>query len=67
MKTHAIHWKSRVTGTLGTGTKLFEREEAEHLAAELNERFPDIDHKAVLHAPGPVEPAVSEPVTPLKE
>ena len=64
MKTHAIHWKSRDTGTIGTGTKLFEKGEAEHLAAELNEKFPDIDHKAVLHTPGPVEPAVSGPAPP---
>ena len=62
MKTYAIHWKSRVTGTIGTGTKLFEREEAEDLAEELNDKFPDIDHKAVLHTPGPVEPAVSGPL-----
>jgi len=32
MKTHAIHWKSSVTGTRGTGTKRFEKEEAERLA-----------------------------------
>ena len=61
MKTHSIHWKSRDTGTVGTGTKLFEREEAEHLAEELNEKFPDIDHKAVLHTPRPVEEPVSGP------
>jgi hypothetical protein len=65
MNTYAIHWKSSVTGSVGTGTKRFEKEEAEHLAAELNEKFPDIDHKAVLHTPGPVEPAVSEPAPPL--
>jgi hypothetical protein len=64
MKTHAIHWKSRVTGTVGTGTKLFEKEEAEHLAGELNEKFPDIDHEPVIHAPEPIQPAASEPVTP---
>jgi len=65
MKTHAIHWKSKVTGTIGTGTKLFEKEEAEHLAVELNEDFPDIDHEAMLHTPGPVEPADSGPSQPL--
>jgi hypothetical protein len=67
MKTHAIYWKSRASGTIGTGTKLFEKEEAEHLAAELNEKFPDIDHKAMLRTPGPVEPADSGPSQPLKE
>jgi hypothetical protein len=53
MKTYAIHWKSSVTGTIGTGTKRFEKEEAERLATELNQSYPDIDHEAV----GPVPPA----------
>ena len=64
MKTHAIYWKSRATGTVGTGTKLFEKEDAEHLAEELNDKFPDIDHKAVLHTPVSVEPAGSGPAPP---
>ena len=37
MKTHAIFWKSAVSGQIGTGKKLFEKEEAERLATELNE------------------------------
>ena len=45
MKTHAIYWKSAVSGQIGTGPKLFEKKEAERLAAELNEDYPDIDHK----------------------
>ena len=65
MKTYAIHWKSTVTGTIGTGTKRFEKGEAEHLAEELNAKFPDIDHKAVLRTPGLVEPADSGPSQPL--
>jgi hypothetical protein len=36
MKTHAIRWKFPVSGKIGTGTKLFEKEEAEHLAKDLN-------------------------------
>jgi len=47
MKTHIIHWVSLVTGGIGTGKKLFEKEEAEQLAVELNSSYPDIDHKAV--------------------
>lgn len=47
MKTHVIHWKSISNGRIGTGTKLFEKEEAEHLAIELNEGYPDIVHEAV--------------------
>lgn len=61
MKTHAIHWKSTVNGTRGTGTKLFEKKEAERLATELNEGYPDIDHEAVIPVPAAAEPAVAEP------
>ena len=57
MKTHAIHWKCSRTGAIGTGTKLFEKEEAELLAAELNEDYPDIDHDAVVPEPMPTEAA----------
>jgi len=57
MKTYAIHWKSSVTGTIGTGTKLFEKKEAERLATELNESYPDIDHEAVIPVPPAPEPA----------
>jgi hypothetical protein len=64
MKTHAIHWKSTVSGKIGTGTRLFEKEEAERLATELNQDYPDIDHTASLHTPGSVEPAVSGPAPP---
>ena len=51
MKTHAIHWKSTVTGTIGTGTKRFEKEEAERLANELNESYPEIFHEAIIPSP----------------
>ena len=61
MKTYAIHWKSSVTGTIGTGTKLFEKKEAERLAAELNEGYPDIDHEAVIPVPAAAKSAVAEP------
>ena len=60
MKTHAIHWKSTVSGKIGTGTRLFEREEAERLATELNEDYPDIDHDAVIPVPPSAEPALAE-------
>ena len=60
MKTHAIHWKSTVSGSIGTGTKLFAKGEAERLAAELNEKYPEIDHEAVIPAPPSAEPAVVE-------
>jgi len=64
MKTYAIHWKSGVTGTSGTGTKLFEKEAAERLAKELNEQFPDIHHKAVIPVPRAAEPAIPGQLSP---
>jgi hypothetical protein len=47
MKTHTIHWKSLSNGRIGTGTFVFEREEAERLAEELNRDYPGIHHEAV--------------------
>ena len=61
MKSHVIHWKSSSNGSIGTGTKLFEKEEAEHLATELNESYPDIVHEAVLPVPLVPEAAAAEP------
>ena len=61
MKTHAIHWKSSVSGSIGTGTKRFEKVAAERLAAELNESYPEIDHEAVIPAPSAAEPPAAEP------
>jgi hypothetical protein len=61
MKEYAIHWKSSVVGTAGTGTKRFEKEEAERLAAELNERYPDIHHEAVIPTPKPDNRDATEP------
>ncbi|SPE61821.1 hypothetical protein SBV1_770020 [Verrucomicrobia bacterium] len=61
MKTHAIHWKSTVSGSTGTGTKRFEKDEAERLATELNQDYPDIDHEAVIPASPAAQPAVLEP------
>jgi hypothetical protein len=60
MKTHSIHWESTVSGSIGTGTKLFAKEEAERLARELNQKYPDIDHEAVIPVPRSAEPAVVE-------
>ena len=64
MKTHAIYWKSNITGGVGTGTKRFEKKAAESLAAELNEEYPDIHHEAVIPAPRAPEPVVVEPAPP---
>ena len=61
MKTHAIHWKSTVNGSSGTGKKLFEQAEAEHLATELNGSYRDIVHEAVIPVPPAPESASAEP------
>jgi hypothetical protein len=66
MKTHAIQWKSSTTGTAGIGTKLFEKDEAERLAAELNENFPEIHHIAVVPAPA-AESAFPQPAQPTDD
>jgi hypothetical protein len=60
MKTHAIFWKSVVSGQIGTGTKRFEKEDAERLATELNNDYPDIVHEAVIPVPTAVEAEVAE-------
>ena len=44
-KMYVIHWKSQVNGRAGTGTKLFDRNEAESLIAELNREYPQIHHE----------------------
>ncbi len=46
-KTCVIQWKSTVNGRTGRGTKLFDREEAERLVAELNQEYPHILHECV--------------------
>ena len=56
MKTYAIRWTSPVSGKVATGTKRFNREEAEQLAAELNQQYPAIEHEVVLAGPLPEEP-----------
>ena len=61
MKTYAIHWKSNVTGTTGTGTKLFEQKKAERFATELNEDYPDFDHEAVIPVHVAAKSAVAGP------
>ncbi len=46
-KSYVIQWKSAINGRTGKGTKLFEREEAQRLADELNQEYPDIQHEPV--------------------
>jgi len=53
--TYVIQWRSTVNGRAGRGTKVFGREEAERLADELNQEYPQIHHEAVKHQ-APDEP-----------
>ncbi len=58
-KTYVIEWKSRINGRAGRGTTLFDGEEAEVLAEELNRDYPEIEHQplntmAVEHSHEPV-------------
>jgi hypothetical protein len=46
-KTYVIHWTSKLNGRVGQGAALFEKDEAERLAGELNRDYSDIHHQAV--------------------
>jgi len=61
-KFYAIQWKSKVNGRAGRGTKLFELEEADRLAEELNREFPKIHHESVPTS-SPEEP-ITERINP---
>ncbi len=46
-KKYIIQWTNTANGRAGRGTKLMEQAEAERLAGELNEEYPQIRHEAV--------------------
>jgi hypothetical protein len=52
-----IQWKSKINGRAGKGSKVFSRQEAEQLVAELNQEYPEIQHELIT-APA------NEPETP---
>ncbi|HSU54471.1 MAG TPA: hypothetical protein VLT36_10455 [Candidatus Dormibacteraeota bacterium] len=58
---YVIQWKSKVNGRAGKGTKLFEKQEAERLAEELNGQYPQIEHQAVPFEPPRHQEEPSEP------
>ncbi len=58
-----IQWKSNVNGSAGRGTKLFERDEAERLAEELNDEYPQIEHEVAEIPPAEPEPAKEQAPT----
>ena len=45
--TYAIAWSAKLRASSGQGKKLFTRNEAERLADELNQDFPNFIHEAV--------------------
>jgi hypothetical protein len=47
---YIIQWKSKVNGRAGRGTKVFELDEAQQLAQELNQEYPEIDHEVAESA-----------------
>ena len=62
-KMYVIQWKSKVNGRAGRGTKQFEFEEAQELAEELNQEYPDIHHETqeVQPSASPQHPQPAEP------
>jgi len=46
-KTYVIGWKSKSEPRWGQGKKLFTREEAQALAAEMNQDYPAFIHEAL--------------------
>lgn len=45
---YVIQWKSKDDARIGRGPKRFGKEEAERLAEELNQEYPQMEHTAVL-------------------
>ena len=46
-KTYVIQWKSKINGRAGRGTRHFSLQEAERLATELNQEYPNIHHETL--------------------
>ena len=64
-KMYAIQWKSKANGRSGRGTRLFERQEAEQLVANLNRQYPQIDHELCeVETPADASPEASAMPTP---
>ena len=57
---YVVQWKSKQNGRMGRGTKLFEREAAEELVAELNHEYPQIEHE-LIEVPPAAEPTPPPP------
>ncbi len=56
---YVIQWKNKVNGRAGRGTRQLSREEADELAQELNQEYPEILHEAVPWRDSPPVPAES--------
>jgi hypothetical protein len=49
--TYVIRWKSNVNGLAGRGAKEFHLAAGQHLVAELNSEYPDIEHELIVTPP----------------
>jgi len=49
--TYVISWSAKLRASSGQGKKLFTRKEAERLAQELNQDYPNFIHEAVAVVP----------------
>lgn len=64
---YVIQWKNKVNGRAGRGTRQLSRDEADELAQELNQEYPEILHEAVPWRDSPPAPAESsESTTPTQ-
>ncbi len=59
-KTYVIAWKSKSRGSAGHGKTLFTAEEADQLAAELNQDHPDFHHEPLNLDPNVTESTIIE-------
>ncbi len=55
-KTYIISWTDRNTGRRGQGKKLLDKQDANALAAELNQEFPEYEHLVVNTADPQAKP-----------
>lgn len=54
---YRITWKSRRTNASGAGRHVFTREQAEELASESNQEWPEPHHWIQEEPPAPADPA----------
>ncbi len=63
---YIITWKARISGRTGHGKKIMDKPEAERVAAELNEEYPEYEHTVVAANGGADEQVAQGPVPELE-